>query len=149
MLKRIINNKKLKYYGGQENCHVEVDERATAAAIKSCEDGWQAEADECDSQINQYNELKSQINSRIKEANSLISEFNYNTENINKAFITHPDTNLAGCVGCMDELISSYNSMVSQCDSEISAWKEKKANALSKKGSCEADTPKVYHTVCD
>ncbi len=152
MLNKVINSKKMGYYSSDGSYHCEwqtvVDWPATNAKIAECERQWQSEVDECNSQIQQYAALKKELNSKITEAKALNTTFNGNTEKLNAANIKHPATNLSGCIECVDNLISTYNNMVSQCDSEINDWQAKKSQALSKKGSCPADTPKVTRREC-
>jgi hypothetical protein len=152
MLRIIKCNKLMGYFDESGNYHCTptqvIDSEATAAAIEECENAWQAEVDECNSQISQYQDLKNEIKQKIEEANALHGEFTANAGVLASANVTHPDTNLAGCENCMDSLVTAYDGMMSQCDSEIESWQAKKAQAEAKKGSCPADTPKVYKTVC-
>ena len=128
-----------------------VDEAATNADIKECEDKWQAEVDECNSQIQQYQQLIGEINSKMAEASALQSEFSNNSAALSNANITHPDalSAMGGCQDCLTELKTAYSGMINQCQSSIATWNMKRTTAMNKKGSCPADTPKVYKEVCD
>jgi hypothetical protein len=151
MIKKCNRNVNCGYFDGTNyvvTCWTVVDEAATAAKIAECENGWQAEIETCDAQIDAYKSLKDNLNDKIKEAEALKSEFGTNTEKFAAANVNHPKTDLAPCSECVDELVQTYNNMVTQCDNEIDAWQAKKSAALEKKNSCPADTPKVYTTVC-
>ena len=152
MIKKQINEILMGYYNedGTYSCTwtTVVDQAATNAAIKECEDGWQAEIDECQSQIDQYKELKAEIGKKATEAQSLQSEFSNNTNLLQNANVVHPKTDLGPCDTCLTELLATYDSMSAQCDTEMDSWAAKKSAAESKKGSCPADTPKVYKDVC-
>ncbi len=151
MLKRFNNI--MKNSDDEPSCtwHTVVDEAATNAKIKECEDQWQAEVDECDAQIQQYKELIGEINTKMAEANSLQKEFANNASALSAANITHPGATdaMAGCQNCITEVKEAYTSMINQCQSSISTWNQKKTAAMNKKGSCPADTPKEYKEVCD
>jgi hypothetical protein len=151
MLKRFNNSIYYKEEEYQCTWHTVVDQAATNAKIAECEDKWQAEIDECDAQIAQYKALIGEINSKMKEADGLQQEFLNNTAAMDKANITHPGAvgAMGGCQDCLSEVKAAYSGMISQCESSIATWNQKKTTAQNKRGSCPADTPKVYKEVCD
>ena len=152
MVKRCRNS---IYYSNDEeyHCtwHTVVDEAATNTKIHECEDKWQAEVDECNAQIEQYKSLIGEINTKMAEANSLQAEFSNNQAVLANANITHPGAAeaMGGCQNCIEDVKVAYQGMINQCQSAISTWNQKKTAAQNKKGSCPADTPKVYKEVCD
>ena len=152
MLKKIKENILMGYFdeNGQYHCTNTkvVDRVETDKAIKACEDAWQAEVDECTAQIEKYQQLKEEIGKKRDEASALQSEFHNNGTILKGANVNHPDTNLSGCETCLEDLMTAYDEMSAQCDSEVSDWGDKKAAAEAKKGSCPADTPVVYKWEC-
>ena len=131
--------------------HTVVDTDATNAKIAECENKWQDEIDTCTEQIQQYQDLMNEIDGKISEANALQAEFNANSASMADAGITHPDATgaMASCEDCFQQLQAAYEGMKADCSSAITDWESKKSQAESKKGSCPADTPKVYKDVCD
>ena len=140
------NNKRIYSinHSDERNCHMEVD----TAALQACEDGWQAEADACQAQIDQYNALISEIEGKQAEAASLQSEFNSNASRLAEANIRNSAVDSVGaCLSCIEKLQDSYDSMISDCNNSISDWNAKKAEAMQNKAKCSQPPP--MKEVCD
>ena len=139
MLKRINNT--IFMSDGEYQCtwthHKELDVGATQAKITECENSWQEEIDACQEQIDNYNELKDTINSKMEEAANLGKKFDEGQGVISNA---HINTNLNSCLNCIDELQQEFQSMLSECGDKIDEWTQKRDDAKDKKDACKSDT---------
>lgn len=141
------NNKRIysiNHSEDERHCHMEVD----TAALKACEDGWQAEADACQAQIDQYNALISEIEGKQAEATSLQSEFGANASRLSEANIQNSAVDSVGdCQECIEKLQASYDSMITDCNNSIADWDAKKSEAMNNKAKCSQPPP--MKEVCD
>ena len=118
-----------------------LDQAATNANIKECENDWQAEINNCKDQINKYNDLKNEIAQKDAEAQALQTEMANNSSVMATANITHPDAvkDVDSCSTCLDDLRASYSEMSASCDQEIADWTAKQNEAQQNKDGCKSD----------
>lgn len=155
MIKKNCNLIKYGYTDENGNYHCEwqevIDEAATAAAEAACEAKWQGEADACQEQIDQYEALKSEINTKQNEAASLRSDFKGNSNAMAEANITHEAArdSMSACFNCLDKLDAAYESMIKDCENQIDEFTAKKEEAQSKHDECKgAAENKRYKWAC-
>ena len=147
MIKRVRNVKFERMLEGTMICEMVsvLDVAATQGKIQACETGWQGEINACNAEIEKYTNLINEIKGKRQEASELKAIINSDITAINNANIQHPDTKIDICPECLEDMIGSYDSMMSQCQSSISKWQAKKTKAEQNKAKCATDAAnKVY-----
>ena len=125
-----------------ETTETVVDSAKTSSNREACRLEKQAVLDEIDLEIEEYTTLQTSLTDKMTEATTLSENLGKGKELIENANINYDSK---PCTECVSNLISSFETMLSDCETKLEELTEKRRYAKLSLDGCATDTSLIAY----